>query len=40
VYTLDEEGLVAEQRQTWSVSGLRALQESFTPTWGPRRQLF
>ncbi|KXZ50062.1 hypothetical protein GPECTOR_18g41 [Gonium pectorale] len=40
VYTLDESGLVAEQRQTWSISGATALAESFTPTFGPRRQLF
>ena len=32
VYTIDEEGLVAEQRQMWTKSAVKALQESFTPT--------
>ncbi|PNH01306.1 hypothetical protein TSOC_012820 [Tetrabaena socialis] len=40
VYTLGESGLVAEQRQTWSISAGKALADSFTPTFGPRRQLF
>ncbi|GLC39853.1 hypothetical protein PLESTB_001292000 [Pleodorina starrii] len=40
IYTLNEEGLVSEQRQSWSISGATALQQSFTPSWGPRRQLF
>ncbi|GFR48705.1 hypothetical protein Agub_g10661 [Astrephomene gubernaculifera] len=39
-YSLNEAGLVSEQRQQWSISAGRALQESFTPSWGPRRQLF
>ncbi|GIL90152.1 hypothetical protein Vretimale_16354 [Volvox reticuliferus] len=40
VYTLNDEGLVLEQRQTWSISATTALIESFTPTLGPRRKLF
>ncbi|GLI71493.1 hypothetical protein VaNZ11_016708 [Volvox africanus] len=40
VYTLNDDGLVSEQRQTWSISAATALIESFTPTLGPRRQLF
>ncbi len=40
VYTLNEEGLIVEQRQTWEKSAAEALRESFTPTAGPRRQLF
>ncbi|EFJ42095.1 hypothetical protein VOLCADRAFT_97844 [Volvox carteri f. nagariensis] len=40
VYTLNESGLVSEQRQTWSISAATALLESFTPSWGPRKQLF
>lgn len=40
VYTLNGDGLVSEQRQTWSISGATALIESFTPTFEPKRQLF
>jgi hypothetical protein len=31
-YTIDENGLVKEQRQSWTKSATRALQESFTPS--------
>ena len=30
-YTLDASGLVSEQRETWEVSALEALRETFTP---------
>lgn len=40
MYTLNGDGLVSEQRQTWSISGATALIESFTPTFEPKRQLF
>ncbi|KAG2428543.1 hypothetical protein HYH02_014347 [Chlamydomonas schloesseri] len=40
VYTLDPDGLIVEQRQAWEKSAAEALRESFTPTGGPRRQLF
>jgi hypothetical protein len=32
VYTIAEDGLVAQQTQTWTKSANKALQESFTPT--------
>jgi hypothetical protein len=33
VYTLDKEtGLIVDQSQTWSISGARAIAETFTPT--------
>lgn len=32
VYAIDQDGLVREQRQTWSKSAFAALRESFTPT--------
>lgn len=32
VYTIDDDGLVARQDQTWSKSATQALQESFNPT--------
>lgn len=35
VYTLNEEGLIEMQDQTWSISGAEALRETFTPTNGP-----
>lgn len=35
-YTLNDEGLVAFQDQTWDVSAFEALRESFTPTGGVR----
>jgi len=35
VYSLDEEGLIALQDQTWSVSAFDALRQTFTPTGGP-----
>ena len=34
-YTLDADGLVARQEETWSISPLEALRETFTPTAGP-----
>ena len=34
-YTLDTDGLVARQQETWSISPLEALRETFTPTAGP-----
>lgn len=36
MYTLNEEGLVAVQAQTWNISPAEALKETFTPTFGPR----
>ena len=36
VYTLNDQGLVAVQSQTWSISPFEALKETFTPTFGPR----
>ncbi|GAB4818337.1 hypothetical protein N2152v2_005383 [Parachlorella kessleri] len=36
IYTLNEEGLVQVQEQTWSKPAFEALRESFTPTSGPR----
>ena len=38
VYTLDAAGLVVMQDETWSVSPLEALRETFTPTPGPQPQ--
>ena len=32
VYTMDDKGLVQQQRQAWTKSATEALQESFTPT--------
>ena len=32
VYTIDENGLISEQSQTWSKAASKALQESFTPS--------
>ncbi|EFN56741.1 hypothetical protein CHLNCDRAFT_144171 [Chlorella variabilis] len=34
VYHLNEQGLIALQDQTWSITGTTALVESFTPTGG------
>jgi hypothetical protein len=34
VYTLGSDGLIVFQDQTWSVSGAKALLETFTPTAG------
>jgi hypothetical protein len=34
-YTLDASGLVARQEETWGISPLEALRETFTPTAGP-----
>jgi Uncharacterized conserved protein (DUF2358) len=34
-YTLDETGLVVRQEETWGISPLEALRETFTPTPGP-----
>jgi hypothetical protein len=34
IYTLNSEGLIALQDQTWSITAGRALAESFTPTAG------
>ena len=34
-YTLDESGLVIRQEETWGISPLEALRETFTPTPGP-----
>lgn len=39
VYTLSADGLIVSQEQTWSVSALEALRETFTPTSGPRAPL-
>jgi len=39
IYTLNEEGLIIKQEQTWSISGFKALQQTFTPVPGPRTQL-
>ena len=36
VYSLNDQGLVAIQSQTWSISPVEALRETFTPTFGPR----
>ena len=38
-YTLNEEGLVAVQAQTWSISPAEALRQTFTPTWGGRTEV-
>jgi hypothetical protein len=35
VYTLNDDGLIVLQDQTWSISALEALRETFTPTAGP-----
>ena len=35
-YQLNDQGLVAVQSQTWSISPAEALRETFTPTSGPR----
>ncbi|KAJ9530263.1 hypothetical protein QJQ45_023548 [Haematococcus lacustris] len=40
VYLLDKEGLVSKQEQTWGISALQALAQTFTPVPGPKRQLF
>ncbi|KAG2486833.1 hypothetical protein HYH03_014516 [Edaphochlamys debaryana] len=40
VYTLGDDGLIKEQLQTWDKPAATALQESFTPTFGPKKQLF
>ena len=34
VYRLNADGLIAEQRQTWSISPAEALRETFTPSFG------
>lgn len=34
VYLLNADGLIAEQRQTWSISPAEALRETFTPSFG------
>jgi hypothetical protein len=40
VYSLNPEtGLVQEQRQTWGISALEALRETFTPSFGLRREV-
>lgn len=39
MYHLNEQGLIALQDQSWSISGARALQESFTPTPGARADI-
>ena len=36
-YALNEDGLVETQSQTWTVSALDALLETFTPTMGEQR---
>ncbi|GAX83859.1 hypothetical protein CEUSTIGMA_g11284.t1 [Chlamydomonas eustigma] len=36
VYTLNSEGLIKVQSQTWNISPAEALIETFTPTWGER----
>jgi hypothetical protein len=33
VYTVDDNGLIAQQEQTWSKDASTALLESFTPSW-------
>lgn len=38
-YTIGDNGLVVQQKQTWSISALQALRETFTPTFGPREPL-
>lgn len=35
VYHLNSDGLVEFQDQSWSISGIEALRESFTPSRGP-----
>ncbi len=35
VYTLNADGLIVLQDQTWSISALEALRQTFTPTAGP-----
>lgn len=39
VYSLNDRGLIEEQRQTWSISALEALKETFTPTAGIRNDI-
>ncbi|KAG7667161.1 hypothetical protein Ndes2526B_g04334 [Nannochloris sp. 'desiccata'] len=40
LYSLSKEnGLIEVQDQTWSISGIEALRESFTPTSGPKRDI-
>jgi len=36
VYTLNADGLIQEQAQTWNISPLTALVQSFTPGSGLR----
>ena len=35
VYTLNEQGLIAEQKETWAINAWDALVETLTPTAGP-----
>ncbi len=35
-YSLNDQGLVAVQAQTWSISAFDALRQTFTPTSGPQ----
>jgi hypothetical protein len=35
VYTLNEQGLIAVQEETWSINAWDALVETLTPTAGP-----
>lgn len=39
IYTLNDDGLVQTQEQMWSKSAATALQESFTPTSGPKMDI-
>lgn len=39
IYTLNDDGLVQTQEQMWSKSAVTALQESFTPTSGPKMDI-
>lgn len=40
VYSLDKStGLIILQDQTWSISSVEALRETFTPTSGPKRDI-
>jgi hypothetical protein len=35
VYTLNEQGLIAVQEETWAINAWDALVETLTPTAGP-----
>lgn len=39
IYSLNADGLIQEQRQTWDKSAATALKESFTPTFEPPTKL-